>query len=292
MEGPVCPVTAAIAATGVTAAAWAASRSQEKPGAAQFATISALIFAGQMMNFPISHGTSGHLLGGALASALLGTPFGILAISLVLAVQCLLFSDGGIFVLGTNILNMALVGAGIGGWLVNVFRNSKPAWKSQAGMAYAAWLSVVLASLACSIELAAAGVISFATITPPMLATHALIGIGEALITVTILAIVPSCRGPSSPQRSIVIPLAASLLIALVFSPFASSHPDGLEWLAQKYSFFHETAPSFVAPLSDYAMPGIAHEALATGMAGASGIIVVFSTACLLSLIWRRSPLQ
>ena len=117
LQGAVCPVTLALGAAGVTVAATFAVRSANKPSAARFAGVAALIFAGQMMNFAIPGGTSGHLLGGVLAAALLGTPFGVLAMTLVLAVQALLFGDGGLLALGANVVNMALLGVGIGGLL-------------------------------------------------------------------------------------------------------------------------------------------------------------------------------
>ena len=155
MNGSVCPVTAAVAATGIAGAAWAAAKSEDKPDATKFASVSALVFAAQMMNFPINGGTSGHLLGGVLASALLGTPFGVLAIAMVLAVQCLLFSDGGLSVLGANVVNMSLIGAGLGGLIAGHLRGRSPL--SLARLGFAAWISVVVAALACSIELALAG---------------------------------------------------------------------------------------------------------------------------------------
>ena len=103
LQGAVCPVTALVGVLGVAVAALKAFWSEHKPSAARFGAITALIFAGQMMNFPIQDGTSGHLLGGVLAAALLGTPFGILSIALVVTIQCLVFSDGGFAVLGANI---------------------------------------------------------------------------------------------------------------------------------------------------------------------------------------------
>ena len=121
LQGHVCPVTAGVSILGIAIAAFKAISSKNKPAAARFGAIAALIFAGQMMNFPIQSGTSGHLLGGVLASALLGIPFGVLAMALVVTIQCIVFSDGGFSVLGANILNMALIGAGLGGVLHLLF---------------------------------------------------------------------------------------------------------------------------------------------------------------------------
>ena len=109
LQGAICPATAAIASIGLAGTAYAAYKTSIKPAASLFAGVTALIFAAQMVNFPILTGTSGHLLGATLAVALLGSAFGIMAMSLVVIVQCLIFADGGISVLGANLLNMALL---------------------------------------------------------------------------------------------------------------------------------------------------------------------------------------
>jgi len=289
LHGSVCPVTAVVAAAGVTAAAWAASKSESKPAASRFAAVSALVFAAQMMNFPVQFGTSGHILGGVLASVLLGTPFGVLSVSIVLAVQCLLFSDGGLAVLGANILNMALLGAGVGGWLAGSFRDRSASTFARVGLA--AWASVLLAALACSIELAVAGVVPFSKVAPMMLSIHALIGIGESLLTVATVALLPSTE--KSARMAFVVPGVAALLIALVLSPFASVFPDGLEWVSSQLGIWHEAAPAFVAPLSGYAVSGLS--VLSTPAAALAGVIAVFVFGIIAASILNRrtaSPLS
>ena len=94
LQGGICQITAVISVMGIGLAGLRAFFTDHKPSAGKFAAITALIFAGQMMNFPINGGTSGHLLGGVLAVALLGIPFGILSMALVVTIQCLFFSDG------------------------------------------------------------------------------------------------------------------------------------------------------------------------------------------------------
>ena len=288
MNGAVCPVTAVVAATGIAGAAWAAAKSEIKPDVQKFASVSALIFAGQMMNFPISGGTSGHLLGGVLAAALLGTPFGVLAISLVLAVQCLLFSDGGVMVLGANVLNMALMGAGVGGLIAGRLRDRSALSLTRLG--FAAWLSVPLAALACSFELAFSGTIPFTLSAPAMLGTHAIIGLGEALITVVAFSLLYTPAADS--KKGAMVPAMSALLIALVLSPFASGFPDGLEWAAEKLGFLRDSAPSFVAPLANYSLPGSLPAGLSTGIAGLAGVVAVFALGCVMAAAWnlhRRS---
>ncbi|MEA3488842.1 MAG: energy-coupling factor ABC transporter permease [Candidatus Omnitrophota bacterium] len=286
LQGPICPVTAVVSAIAVIVAAFKAVRSDNKPTAARFGAITALIFAGQMMNFPIQDGTSGHLIGGVLASALLGTPFGVLAMALVVTIQCLVFSDGGFTVLGANVLNMAVIGAGLGGiirtYILKIYPVKIYSVKSSqymAGLGLTAWLSVMLAALACSIELAVSGTIAFPVVIGAMLGTHALIGIGEGWITVA--ACFAFAQEPTgvSRRRSVTAPLVAAGVIATMLSPFASGFPDGLEWVAEKYQFLHESAPAFVGFFPDYTVPSISNEMLTTGLAGLVGVIVTFFIA-------------
>ena len=281
LEGSICPVTAAVSAIGIAVAAYSAIRSDNKPEAARFGAVTALIFAGQMMNFPIQNGTSGHLLGGVLAAALLGTPFGVLAMALVVAIQCFVFSDGGFSVLGANILNMALIGAGVGGFLRTRFLKSQsvPSFNSAVTLGSIAWLSVMMAAFACSIELAVSGTIAFSKVIGAMLGTHGLIGIGEGLITVGACFLFAPTVVPASKKWIVAAPLMASVVIATMVSPFASGFPDGLEWVAEKYQFLHDAAPSFVSPLSDYAVPLISNETIATGLAGFIGVVLTFFVA-------------
>jgi len=281
LQGGICPVTAVVSIIGIGVAGFKAFFTEHKPSTAKFTAITALIFAGQMMNFSISGGTSGHLLGGVLAVALLGIPFGILSMALVVATQCLVFSDGGFIVLGANILNMAIIGAGLGGVIRNVFTKRLPSNSPQylVGLGFAAWLAVMMAAFACSIELAISGTIPFSRVIGAMLGTHALIGIGEGLITVAVCFILASKSVNISQRRSVAVPLIASGIIATILSPFASGLPDGLEWVAQKYAFLHESAPTFVSPLPDYAVPTISNEALTTGLAGIIGVVITFFIA-------------
>ena len=145
---------------------------------------SAFIFAAQMLNFPITGGTSGHLIGGVLAAVLLGPWGGMIVISAVLIVQCLIFQDGGLTALGANVFNMAIIGSGLGyliyAWIRKHVKGNKGII---TGSALASWASVVLASLSCAIQLGISGTSPFKLVIPAMVGIHALIGIGEALIT-------------------------------------------------------------------------------------------------------------
>jgi cobalt/nickel transport system permease protein len=164
--------------------------------------VAAFIFAVQMVNFPILPGVSGHLLGGALAAILVGPYTGALCIAIVLIVQSLLFADGGITAVGTNITNMAVIGVAAGyATAVAVYaiaRRRTPDLPVPAlGVIsfIAALIGTVCAAMAFVVEYAigGAGVTSLPTVAGYMFGTHALIGIGEGLITaVTVMAVARS----------------------------------------------------------------------------------------------------
>jgi len=199
-DGFVSPATAAVTYVASGAAvAYAARRANATLGERQVPLMgvsAAFIFAAQMLNFTVAGGTSGHLLGGALAAILLGPWVGTLVITAVLAVQALLFQDGGLLALGANVFNMAVVGVWSGyavyallGRLLGEGRLAAMVRGFAAG-----WLSVVLAALCCAVELALSGTSSWAVTVPAMGGIHALIGIGEGLITVAVLAFVAVAR--------------------------------------------------------------------------------------------------
>jgi cobalt/nickel transport system permease protein len=150
----------------------------------------AFVFAAQMINFPVAGGTSGHLLGACLAGILLGPWAAILVMTTVFGVQCLVFQDGGITALGANLFNMGVLGAVLGSGIYAVLRRLTP---GDALPAFAAaWGSVMAGALATAAELWASGIA--AVVFPAMLGVHALIGIGEGLITVAALNLVARTR--------------------------------------------------------------------------------------------------
>lgn len=157
--------------------------------------MSAFIFAAQMLNFPVMGGTSGHLLGGVLAAALLGPWAGAIVIACVLVAQCLIFQDGGLTTLGANIFNMSIIGT-IGGYFVyRLIAKAVGGTRGvMIGVAVAAWLSVVVASSVCAVQLALSGTSPLGIALPAMAGVHALIGIGEAIISSLVVAFVLKVR--------------------------------------------------------------------------------------------------
>ncbi|GIK51817.1 MAG: energy-coupling factor ABC transporter permease [Planctomycetaceae bacterium] len=193
------PINVGAAVVSASACAAALARTRATMGEKQVPLVgltSSFIFAAQMLNFPVAMGTSGHFLGALLAAALLGPLESCLILAVVLAIQCLFFADGGLLVLGTNVLNMGVVG-GMGGWLVLVgLRAILPRGRSAflGAVAVASWASVMLAAAACSAELVFSGVEPASHVFSAMLGVHALIGIGEGLITTTVVAMVLASR--------------------------------------------------------------------------------------------------
>ena len=181
-------LTTGAAAAAVVAVALRQARTELDDRTAPLAGLTAaFVFAGQMINFPVGAGTSGHLIGATLAAVLVGPWTGILCISVVLAVQALLFADGGLTALGTNILLMAVVAGGVG-WLMTQlvlrFRPDHPRSVSPAAFV-GGLISVPIAALAFTGLYAVGGAteISLTTLASAMVGWHLLIGVGEAIIT-------------------------------------------------------------------------------------------------------------
>ncbi len=156
----------------------------------------AFIFAAQMVNFPIGGGTSGHFLGATLACILLGPSVGFWIMLLVLVMQCLVFADGGITALGANILNMGIVGGIISYAIFTLILKILPRTKGSflAAAFGVSWLAVVLAALACSVELGVSGTIPLKIVIPVMVGSHVLIGLGDAVVTTAVLSYMLTAR--------------------------------------------------------------------------------------------------
>jgi cobalt/nickel transport system permease protein len=251
--------------------------------------LAAAIFAGQMLNFAVAGGTSGHLMGAAIATILLGPWAAVLVMTSVVSIQALIFQDGGLLALGGNIFNMAIIGVAVSYTVYTTLRRlsgGKP-WGIFAGGFLAAWSSIVIAALAAALELALSGTSPANIAIPAMGGIHMLIGIGEGLITVGVLAFIYTARrdlldaGEGKTVGGWAV-WAVGLLIALAFaiaSPLASSHPDGLEWVAERQGFLDAAQGPLFQIIPDYVFPGVSNEALATILAGIIGVILVFTVA-------------
>jgi len=242
--------------------------------------MAAFIFAAQMINFPIAGGTSGHLLGGALAAIVLGPWAAILVMSTVVGVQALFFQDGGLVVLGANLFNMGILTALIGFGLYRGVKDRPFGWQLGAA-GVGAWLSVLAGALATALQLWLSGTTSLRVVLPAMLGVHALIGLGEAAITAATLAFIHNTRPDLIQSREretsrgwVVAGLLISLAVVLI-SPWASASPDGLERVAIDLGFIQvgQDAPFQILP--DYTLPLLGETGASTILAGALGLILV-----------------
>lgn len=255
----------------------------------------AFIFAAQMLNFPVAAGTSGHLVGAVLASVLVGPAAAVVVMTAVLVLQCLMFADGGVTALGANVLNMAII-APVVGYLVyaGLLRTGRGLRGTLVAAGFAAWCATVAAALACAAELAAAGAVAWSVVLPAMGGVHMIIGLGEAIITMLVLAVVARSR----PELLAVMNLESGSTLAtagygvltalglVVFvAPFASPAPDGLEHVAERLGFAGRATAAHGAPLTDYAVAQLQTSAplLSTVIAGCIGTIAAFVVAWLVA---------
>lgn len=295
IDAPTSAVTGVVAAAAVAVSLRGARRELDERTAPLAGLVAAFIFAVQMLNFPVAAGTSGHLLGGALAAILVGPCTGALCISVVLLMQGILFADGGLTALGVNITNMAVVGVVVAyvvfRGLVKVLPNTRRS--VTAASFVAAVVSVPAAALAFTLLFWIGGTteVSIGKVATAMVGVHLLIGIGEAAITAltigAVIAVRPDLvygardlRRPlklrvggelvDAPAPEAAQPVAArtsrrtlwisglvtSLVLAGFVSFYASASPDGLEKVAEDKGFA-ESAEEHAAADSPLADYGV-----------------------------------
>lgn len=257
--------------------------------------MAAFIFAAQMLNFPIAGGTSGHFLGGTLAAIVLGPWAGILVMTAVVGIQALLFQDGGLLVMGANIFNMGILTAVIGYGLYRLVIHQKKGIRL-AVAGGGAWIATMAAALLASLQLWLSGTTRLEIVLPAMLGVHALIGLGEALITVAALAYIEQTRpdvldlnnSAKEGGRGWIVAGVIISLMAVLISPLASGNPDGLERVASDLGFLGSGLDAPFQLLPDYSIPFLGETALSTILAGAVGAIVLFGIIFLLGKNLRR----
>jgi cobalt/nickel transport system permease protein len=258
----------------------------------------AFIFAAQMFNFPVAAGTTGHLLGGALAAVLLGPFTGAVVVAVVVIVQAFAFADGGLTALGYNVLNMAVVTAFGGYGVFRLLRRVLPANTTGVVVAtgLAAGLSVPLSAMAFAIEwlFGATAPVPFDTVFGAMVGVHLLIGIGEGLVSALAVGAVLAARSdlvygagdlrreqiaerPRIGMRGFIIGVGlVALVFAAVVSQFAAPDPDGLERVAEDQGFITSAQDHALAngPFADYATQGLGNETLSLAVAGIVGVVI------------------
>lgn len=192
----VAAATAGVAGVAVVCAVRRSNGTLDERRVPMLGVTAAFVFAAQMLNFPIAGGTSGHFLGAALAAILLGPWLACVVLAVVLVVQAFVFADGGVTALGANVLNMGVVGGlGVGALMLMASR-ALPATRNALLVvaAVGSWLAVMAGAAACSVELAVSGTVPLTTVLPAMLGVHALIGVGEAVVTVAAVGAVWASR--------------------------------------------------------------------------------------------------
>ena len=198
LDAPTSAATAVVAAVGVAAALRGARRELDDRTAPLAGLVAVFVFAAQMLNFPVGAGTSGHLIGGALAAVLVGPFTATLALTVVLLIQALAFADGGLSALGTNVTLMGLV-AVWGGYAVFLLARAilpKRVASVPIAAAVSAFVSVPLTALAFAFLFSVGGQapIEFSTLAATMVGWHTLIGLGEGAITVLAVGAITATR--------------------------------------------------------------------------------------------------
>jgi len=282
---------------GVCAGTWAASaatlgwalrgerRDAERVPAGTLGALSAFVFAVQMVNVPLLPGTSGHLVGGMLAAALVGPGRGLVVMAVVLAVQALLFQDGGVTTFGANLLTMGGAGS-LGGHAVAslVIRVVPGVRGLVAGPVVGAFVGTLVGAAFVALALALSGLYPVWAVLPVLLSLHLPIALLEAALTGAILATVLRWRPdlvrglqeagrPSSRSAPVLGGFVVALAVAAFLAPFASRLPDGLEAAAERLGFAGAARALWPAPAPDYALPWSALGRAGTAVAGVLGTV-------------------
>jgi cobalt/nickel transport system permease protein len=255
----------------------------------------AFVFAAQMLNFPVASGTSGHVIGGVLAAALLGPSAAVIVMTSVLLLQCLVFADGGLLALGANVLNMAVVQPLVGYAVYRALGGGSggAAARRIAALAFGSWIATVVAAAACAGELALSGIVRAEPALAALLGVHAVIGLGEGAIAALVLATIirlrpelaaPSPGAPGGLGASAALGLVGCVALALFVSPFACRWPDGLERAVAHLGVHPSHARvAWPALLPDYTVPGV-HSWRATPLVAAAGTLVAFAVSGVLGI--------
>lgn len=275
----------------------------------------AFVFAVQMINFSIpGTGSSGHLTGGMMLSALIGPEAGFLTMTAVLVIQCLVFADGGLMALGCNMWNMGFYGCFVGYLVWRAFmRGGMTRRRIIAASITGCVLALLLGALSVTLETLASGIteLPFALFLSFMLPVHLVIGLVEGLITAAVLLFVFQSRpqlfhsyesenGGKVRAAVVVAVIAATSLVTGGFlSLFASSHPDGLEWSVEKVAghaelespsalhLWAQQAQQKLSLLPDYDfLEG--SEGMGTAISGIFGAVLVLLVCIGVSLIVRK----
>lgn len=268
-----CPVTYAVALTGVSGAILLSQKMNKCFDPVRFSGVTAVIFAMQMLNFPVTTFASGHLVGGVLAASLLGVPLAILAMTLVLVLQCVLLGDGGITALGANVINMALIGAGLGGMILKMLQDR--GFSKITAIIAASFSSTVLAALACAAQLSFANAVSFSQMAGKFIPVHMVIGVAEAVLTLVLIKVFTRLWQTEGLFK--VMAPAGLSVTGIALSPWASVLPDGMEWAIEHF------------PLISLQISGEPLMRISLPLAATIALIVIYAVPRSLTLVLEKN---
>lgn len=267
LDARVSATTWALAGAAMAGALRGDRRDPVPAPAAVLGALAAFVFAAQAVNVPIAPGTSGHLIGATLVAMLLGPWRSLVVMAVVLAIQALLFQDGGILAYGANLLDMGVAGSFVGYAVASIAAGRNGGLRGLViGGALGAFAATLCGAVLSALWLALSGLYPLRGILPLMLMTHAAIGVLEAVLTSAILVTLLRWRpdivsgdGASSARRPAAIAiglLGLAVLIAAFAAPFASRLPDGLERTAMDLGFAARANPvgrALLGPSSPFA---------------------------------------
>lgn len=289
------PVWAALNAVSIPAVGCLARRAQSHVHESRIpllGVMGAFVFAAQMINFPVGLGTSGHLVGSALLTYVLGPAAAAVVMTAILAVQALVFQDGGILALGANVFNMALIGV-LAAWIPYRFLGAG-GWR-KAAIFLGGFLSVTAGAALALSQLVLSGVAMPPRIAGLTLSVFAAAAVLEGIITVAVTGAIEAINpgwiqnAAAAPRKVLGTLAAAAVFLAAVGVLFASAHPDGLERVAGETGIAGRAHKLIVTPLLDYEWSAFQGEWARKASAGTAGILAV-ALVCLLAgrIIARR----
>lgn len=267
----------------------------ERVPAGTLGALSAFVFAAQLVNVPLVPGTSGHMVGGMLAAAIVGPSRGLIVMGVVLAVQALLFQDGGVTAYGANLLSMGGAGCLGGHAVASLVARFLPGVRGLvAGPVVGAFVGTLLGAAFVAVALALSRLYPASAVLPLMLSLHVPIALLEAALTGAILATLlrwrpdlvrglPAGGPPASRPAPLLGALAVALAVAAFLAPLASSLPDGLESVAERLGFAGAARDLWPAPAPGYELPWAALGRTGAALAGVAGTLAVAFLAWALS---------
>jgi cobalt/nickel transport system permease protein len=283
------PVWLSLDAAAVPAVSYLASRARrefEDSRVPLLGVMGAFVFAAQMINFPVGAGTSGHLVGSALLAVTLGPAAAAIVMTAILAIQALVFQDGGILALGANVLNMAIAGV-LAGYLPYHLLAAKA---RRLGIFAGAVLSVYCGAMLALAQLRVSGVPMPQPVVTLAVTVFAVTAVIEGAITVAVISAIErlsprmAARRPSANRRVLAALALVAVVLATVGALFASAWPDGLEAVAERTGISQQARNLLETPLADYGGESWPRKVLA----GAAGIALVAGALTLVQRLMSR----